>query len=113
MKESGLYLLQARDRERAENRERERLRCLGELKRSLHQTIPGVPVFVFGSVLRPGRFRPDSDIDLALERIPEGVGPYGLTALLEEKLGRPVDVVELGRCRFDQKIREEGERWIA
>ena len=50
----------------------------------------------------PGAFR---------EQLPEGWSIYGLTGELTERMGRPVDVVLLGRSRLAGKIRREGEAW--
>lgn len=53
---------------------------------------PGVRrVVLFGSLLQPGRFRPDSDIDLAVEcDTLETEGAFWRA--LEQELGREVDV---------------------
>lgn len=65
---------------------------------------------VFGSVAR-GDARPDSDIDL-LVRAPKGMSSFGLVkfqSLLEEVLGRKVDLVEYGGLKvgLDDDIRRE------
>lgn len=68
-------------------------------------------MIVFGSLLKPGRFNENSDVDLALENEPANMSMYQLTSLLAENLGRPVDVVLLSECRFQEKVLREGERW--
>ena len=69
-------------------------------------------VVVFGSLSKPGRFGELSDVDIALEMAPRGVSVCQLISLLSEFLGRRVDVVLLGECRFAEKIRREGELWM-
>jgi predicted nucleotidyltransferase len=59
---------------------------------------------VFGSVAR-GEARPDSDIDILVDMTAEG-DLFDLVAvklLLEEALGRPVDVVPLGGLKQDAR----------
>lgn len=57
---------------------------------------------LFGSILRPD-FRPDSDVDVMLEFLPERGFTFENTPLIIEDLsllfGRGVDVVEKGRIR--------------
>ena len=104
-------LLQQRD----EARRRQRLQLYEHtrqrLRESLVELIPGERVIVFGSLTRPGRFNDASDIDLALEHEPRGISSGRLMSELSERLGRPVDVVLLGRCRFRDRILQEGEVW--
>ncbi len=67
---------------------------------------------VFGSLVRADAFHSRSDIDVAIEQEPPGQTCYQLAALLEEELGRPVDVVLLGETRLRDKIIREGELWM-
>lgn len=83
------------------------------LREVLRTTAPGCEFVLFGSLVHPGRFNAASDVDLAFTRLPDGMTEYRLTAELAELLGRPVDLIELSRCRFRAKIEKEGERWIA
>jgi predicted nucleotidyltransferase len=106
-------LLQQRDVARA----RRRLEVYDEtrqrLRESLQELIPGHKVILFGSVTRPGVFNDRSDVDLALETEPAQMSVYRLIAELMERLGRPVDILMLDQCRFRERIRREGEVWIA
>jgi len=106
-----MTLLEQMERERLEKRERSRQEARQRLLEVLRQTIPGKRVFVFGSLLRPGKFTPQSDIDLALESEPRDMSIYQLIALLSERMGRAVDVLLLDECRFKNKILKEGELW--
>ncbi|MFS3127732.1 nucleotidyltransferase domain-containing protein [Nocardioides sp. Bht2] len=65
---------------------------------------------VFGSVAR-GQAREDSDIDLIVES-PEGTSSFGFVEfklLIEEVLGREVDLIDYGglKPRLDDDIRRE------
>ncbi len=83
------------------------------LREVLHRHLPGRKVWLYGSVVERGRFNAASDIDLAVESLPEGMSIYTLTALLDEEMRRPVDVVCLPESRLKHKIVTEGESWIA
>ena len=104
-------LLQQRDLARRRRRWQvyDETRC--RLKAALGEMIPGQRVIIFGSLTRPGVFNDVSDVDVALEREPAGISSGGLMAELTERLGRPVDIVLLDRCRFRERIRREGEVW--
>jgi predicted nucleotidyltransferase len=108
-----MTLLQQRDAAR----ERRRLEIYEETRRrlrdSLAELVPGQKVILFGSLTKPGIFNDRSDVDLALEAEPLQMDTWRLTAELMEKLGRSVDIVLLDHCRFDKRIRREGEVWIA
>ncbi len=84
-----------------------------KLREALHELAPGREFWLFGSLLRRGVFNSASDVDLAWTTLPEGMTEFRLTAELAERLGRPVDLVELNHSRLRAKILREGERWIA
>ena len=65
--------------------------------------------YLFGSIVRPGRFDRDSDVDVAVADL--GAGYWAFAAQLSAAVGREVDVVELRRSRFAARIRREGRRW--
>jgi predicted nucleotidyltransferase len=106
-----MTLLQSRDLARRQRR----LKVLADTRRDLRvaltHLLPGSRVILFGSLTKPGVFNDRSDVDLALEAEPPGMDAVHLTAELMERLGRPVDVVLLGKCRFRQKVLREGEIW--
>jgi predicted nucleotidyltransferase len=88
------YYYERETRRRAQ-REAERqqwLRCVREAIWRLAQRYPGVRrVYLFGSLVQPGRFRPDSDIDIAVEC--DTVETEGVFwRALERELKRDVDV---------------------
>lgn len=107
----GMTLLQKRAAARRERRLSLYQTTRAELGAALHATVPGEPVWLFGSITQPGRFNDASDIDLALEHEPAGLSALALSSELEERLRRRVDVVLLPRCRWKEKILREGERW--
>lgn len=61
---------------------------------------------------QPGRFRRDSDVDLAVESLGPG-DPFGLMAYLGLAIDREVDLVPLDQCDFAEKIRCTGVAWTA
>ena len=105
-------LLQERDATRKAKRLHDREKARAQLAISLHRHLPGQRVWVFGSLLQPGRFNAASDIDIAIDTLPPGLSIYTLTALLDEEMKRPVDVVYLPESRLRAKILAEGETWI-
>lgn len=106
-----MTLLQRRALERSKRR-RETWQATREgLRRELRTLIPGMSVYLFGSIVKGERFHESSDIDLALWEEPDTISRFGLVGELEERLGRSVDVVLLGECRFREKILREGEKW--
>ncbi|RPI49179.1 MAG: nucleotidyltransferase domain-containing protein [Chloroflexi bacterium] len=66
--------------------------------------------YLFGSVARPGRFRQNSDVDLAVEQI-DSQSFFRAWGHLSAELGRSLDLVELAHCPFAAKIRREGIEW--
>ena len=108
-----IELLQLRDQQQQDERISLRLEVREQLGHCLHRLMAGHRIWLFGSLLQPGTFNAASDIDLAIETLPTGMSIYTLTALLEEDMQRPVDVVELPNSRLRRKIMATGETWIA
>lgn len=88
------------------------LRTRDRLRASLERHLAGVPVWVYGSVLREDRFQETSDVDVAVERLPPGMTLDYLQSLLSRDVGREADVCLLGETRLRPHIEAEGERWI-
>lgn len=66
--------------------------------------------YIFGSLIRPVRFTQQSDVDLAVEAIaPENL--FVAMTALAEAIGREVDLIELSKCSFAHRIRQEGIVW--
>jgi uncharacterized protein len=66
--------------------------------------------YIFGSLSRPGRFTERSDVDLAIESM-RADRFFEAISTLSEALGRDVDLVELEKCHFGDRIREQGILW--
>jgi predicted nucleotidyltransferase len=66
--------------------------------------------YLFGSVVRPGRFGAHSDVDIAIESLADEHF-FAVSAALSRALEREVDLVQLERCQFRQKIQQEGSEW--
>lgn len=111
MRPTTRNLLQRREAERLQKRERLRTETLEMLRAVLREVLPGQAVYVYGSILQPGRFRTRSDIDLALVEEPTDRSIYRVQAQLETALRRPVDLCVLGETRLRRKIETEGQRW--
>jgi predicted nucleotidyltransferase len=88
-------------------------RTRGLLRVSLARHIPGAVVWVYGSLVKPGRFHEWSDVDVALESLPAGMTLEYLQSLLSADVGRQVDVCLIDRTRLKPVIEGSGERWIA
>lgn len=105
-------LKRARARERA-RLERERLATLSQLCQLLDEHGAGFGIseaYIFGSLTHPGRYRDDSDVDVAVPRM-EAESFFAAMSVLSTALGREVDLVELTTCHFARQITERGIRW--
>ncbi len=66
--------------------------------------------YLFGSITRPYQFSEHSDVDVAAENIrPDRF--FEAMASLSESVERDVDLVELLKCPFTAKIRQQGIQW--
>ena len=110
----GTFSLWERLKEdRARDRERDRCGLLARVMEALDQLSRDYKwreAYVFGSLTRPGRFRPESDVDIAVS----GLNKFTLFAFvgdLSSLLGRSVDVVMLEECSFADTIASKGMKW--
>lgn len=93
--------------------ERERQALLAKVLRLLDELAPQYDIqqaYIFGSLVTPGRFGPDSDVDIAVEQI-DPVRFFEAMGKFSASLGREVDLVELDKCHFAHRIRERGILW--
>lgn len=105
-------LLQQMHEQRAGVREAARGAAYRELREALSSLLPsGTEIWVFGSVLKPGRFREHSDVDIAIDSLPQGRSEAWLQSELELRLRRAVDVLNLNETSLRSKIERTGERW--
>ncbi len=107
-----MTLLQQRDLRRVRDRERARTATRDRLRQVVRRLLPDQRVWVFGSLCREGGFGMTSDVDIAIEELPEGKSLYMLHSEFEELLGRPIDVVLLPESRLREKILRDGELWM-
>ncbi|NJK56507.1 MAG: nucleotidyltransferase domain-containing protein [Pleurocapsa sp. SU_5_0] len=66
--------------------------------------------YLFGSLISPHHFTQQSDVDVAVESIAAEDLFMAMTALAEA-VGRDVDLIELPKCPFAHRIRQEGVLW--
>ena len=66
--------------------------------------------YLFGSVAQKGKFRRNSDIDIAISGLNK-LEHYSFTGEISELLDKPVDVVLLEECIFTESIKEKGLKW--
>src|SRR3982074_3480940 len=105
-------LLAKMNEERVRQREVARVAAYWRLREALGKLLPqGTEVWVFGSLLKPGRFREYSDIDIAVASLPAGRSEAWLQGELELRLERGVDVLSLNETGLRSKIQRVGERW--
>lgn len=105
-------LLAKMHEERARSREASRMAVYRQLRDALRNLLPqGSEVWVFGSVIEPGRFRERSDVDIAVARLPPGRTEAWLQSELGLRLRRAVDVLNLNETGLRSKIERVGERW--
>jgi predicted nucleotidyltransferase len=99
---------------RRANLEQQRQQLLAKALELLDELGPAYGIqqaYIFGSLAMPGRFDPRSDVDIAVEQIDpdrffEAMGKFSSV------LGRQVDLIELDKCHFANKIRRKGFRWM-
>lgn len=100
-----------RDAERHAAREALRAGKLRQARESIRRIAPLHPavrrVYLFGSVLRPGRFREDSDIDVAIE-CDELEAETPFARALERELGMGVDLRPFEGA-VAEAVRDSGE----
>lgn len=99
-----------REEKRRRERERQRREVMERIKKAVEAVAPSFAVervYLYGSLLS-SRWRPDSDVDLAVE----GTLSYGdllaLWAELDARVDQEVDLRELARLPFKEKVVREG-----
>ena len=106
-------ILDAALAERKARNEVERQQVLAKTLRLLDELGPSYKIeraYVFGSIIKPGHFHANSDVDIAVEQI----DPLRFFEAMSEffnRLEREVDLIELDKCHFAHRIREKGRLW--
>jgi len=106
-----MTVLQRALAQRLEQREELRKEVLSATLAALDRLVTAGDAYLYGSVVRPGRFHERSDVDIALTAAPGDVPVYRLQARLEDAIGRPVDLCILDETRFGPYIVREGVLW--
>ncbi|MDZ7343447.1 MAG: nucleotidyltransferase domain-containing protein [candidate division KSB1 bacterium] len=99
-------------KKRAENEQRRQ----ETLRRVLHM-LPQLATkygfnraYLFGSITQKGRFRKNSDIDIAVAGLSDEKY-FAFIAEFSERLGREIDVVQIEKHRLEKRIRETAIEW--
>ena len=101
-----------RNAARRERRETARRRKLAEAREAIRRIAPRHPavrsVFLFGSLLHPGRFHANSDVDVAIE-CDDLAAETPFARALEHELHVAIDLRPLSGA-VAETVREEGEK---
>ncbi|RKY03231.1 hypothetical protein DRP77_06660 [Candidatus Poribacteria bacterium] len=106
-------LIEERRRTELERRERMRREVLEKTIAALRERLRDEEVksvYIFGSLLREGKFYDFSDIDIAVEGFRGDIWELG--SELERSLGRDVDLIRLEKSGLKRMIEERGLRVI-
>jgi len=106
-------LLDQHLRKKRQENEKSRQQTLKQLLRSLPQlaTRYGFErAYVFGSLTKKGRFRKNSDVDVAVEGLSDEKY-FTFMAELSDLMGREVDVVQIERHHLKERVIESGIEW--
>jgi len=96
------------------DRERERQQVLSSVKDILEELAPEYgfsKAYIFGSIVKPGRFRRNSDVDIAIFDLKDE-DFFRLMAEISRKLERNVEICQMETV--DERLRrsiEEGILW--
>ena len=88
---------------------KDKVLSLGEIQAAVSSSCSNYPVnacYLFGSYAK-GKATKDSDVDLMLVSTVEGIEYYELLGLLEEKLGKKVDLIRLETAVQNVKLMNE------
>ena len=101
-------------KEQKADRERERRQVLSSVKDVLEELAPKYRfsrAYIFGSIVKPGKFRRDSDVDIAIFELKDE-DFFRLMAEISRKLERNVEICQMETV--DERLRrsiEEGMLW--
>ncbi len=99
--------------DRRKKLEAERQQILNKTKQWLDNNAPKYGInqaYIFGSLISPGKFHQDSDVDLAVEQI-NAEDYFSVISLLSTYLEREVDILLLKQCHFAHRICQQGILW--
>lgn len=107
------YIWRENRRKKMDANERLRLSVLSQVREALIDLSVRYQwdsVYVFGSVIKAGKFHPSSDVDIAVK----GLDKFQLYAFISDIslfLQRDVDVVCMEECHFSESIIQRGVKW--
>lgn len=107
------YLWRENRRKKAAENETLRLTVLDQVRDALidlGRRYRWDTVYVFGSVIKPGKFHPHSDVDIAVKGL-DKFQLYSFIADISFFLQRDVDVVVVEECHFSESIMQRGAKW--
>ncbi len=107
------YLLDREKKKQRQANEKKQQEMISKVFAVLEDVAPEYGIekaYLFGSISRQFQFVSDSDIDIAVENLPEKYY-FKLLAELSRRLGYDVDLVNLGKCRFSEDIKTRGIQW--
>jgi len=93
--------------------EQRRLQALDDVRQAISRlclTYNWTDLYVFGSVIKSGRFTERSDIDIGILGL-DKLSHYRFIADLSDILEKKVDVLRLEDCSFADLIKSRGIRW--
>jgi uncharacterized protein len=97
-----------------EDREKIRKRILQDVEKTLQllmEKYTWKEIYLFGSIVQEGRFKPNSDVDIAVLGLNK-FDYYTFIGEASEILNRRVDVIRLEECHFSNSIVKKGLKWI-
>ena len=108
---SLLYEIQKSRKEELEKKRRQILeQTIIEIRRVFNNSNVQ-EVYITGSIIIPYKFTSHSDIDIAVRGL-SAVDYFPVLSRLEECLLRTIEIIELEKCRFSDKIISIGLRVI-
>ncbi|MFO7826174.1 MAG: nucleotidyltransferase domain-containing protein [Cyclobacterium sp.] len=113
MQDFDPYLWREKRRKQLDSYEENRKMLLSRIDDALEELsrqYEWAEIYLFGSIISPGKFRPDSDVDIGIK----GLDKFELYAFIGDIsafLNRNVDVVRMEECPFAEKIRKSGVKW--
>ncbi len=96
-----------------EDREKIRKRILHDVVKTLQllmEKYTWKEIYLFGSLVQEGRFKPNSDVDIAVLGLNK-FDYYTFIGEVSQILNRRVDVIRLEECHFSSSIVKKGIRW--
>jgi len=97
-------------RQRMEEERKRTLAATLDLLNELSDEFGYDSAYIFGSLVKQGRFNKDSDVDLAVDNVATEKF-FKLIARASVQLNRNVDLVVLNECPFVSRIYKEGLAW--